>query len=229
MKLQSLLYNALQEAKDPMDECDGCERDGVDWTHGHDHEASMADSELRDMISNASKLQNIIQPGDELPGWVSAYISLAADYMHSVAEYMEGKQAEMGADAQAMTAATPGFAIYEDQTGKPNNLPVKYSKGGFPNFFIAKIRYSGGSGGVLSVGGQTTATGQQRKENAQIALKQGKNILEKVKVLVAQGDKKRKLDDSTVEDLGNGTVEVFAVSDYFNNIKESDYEKLINS
>lgn len=118
MKLNEILYKALQEAKQPLSECDGCERQGVDYTHGHDHEASMADSELRDMISNASKLQNIIQPGDELPGWVSAYISLAADYMHSVAEYMEGKQAEMGADGQAITVATPGFAIYETKKTK---------------------------------------------------------------------------------------------------------------
>jgi len=78
--------------------CDDCDREGTSWVHGQDHEASMADSELRDLISNASKLQNMIEPGDELPGWASAYITLAADYMHSVAEYMEGKSAEMGTD-----------------------------------------------------------------------------------------------------------------------------------
>jgi hypothetical protein len=66
------------------------------------------------MISIASKLQYIIQPGDELPGWVSAYITLAADYMHSVAEYMEGKQVEMGNSEEA----TPGYAVYEDRKRK---------------------------------------------------------------------------------------------------------------
>ena len=116
MKLNEILYKALQDAKQQLNECDDCERQGTDYTHGHDHEASMADSELRDMISNASKLQNIIQPGDELPGWVSAYISLAADYMHSVAEYMEGKQVEMGAGGEMGATATPGFAIYEKLT-----------------------------------------------------------------------------------------------------------------
>ena len=79
----------------PINECGGCERDGVDYTHGHDHEASMADAELRDLISNASKLQNIIQPGDELPGWVSAYITLASDYIHSVTEHLAGNTDEM--------------------------------------------------------------------------------------------------------------------------------------
>lgn len=118
MKLQNVLYKALQEAKDPMDECGGCERDGVDYTHGHDHEASMADAELKDLVSNASKLLNIIKPGDELPGWVSAYITLASDYMHSVAEYMHQQQSEMGADGQVIAVATPGFAVYETKKTK---------------------------------------------------------------------------------------------------------------
>jgi len=91
-------------------ECDDCDREGTSWVHGQDHEASMADAELRDLISNASKLQNMIQPGDELPGWASAYITLAADYMHSVAEYMEGKSAEMN---QASSTELPAFAVYE--------------------------------------------------------------------------------------------------------------------
>jgi len=70
----------------------------------------MADAELRDLISNASKLQNIIQPGDELPGWVSSYITLASDYMHSVAEYMEGMSAQMD---QVSSTELPAFAVYE--------------------------------------------------------------------------------------------------------------------
>ena len=53
-----------------------------------DHEAKMAKAELRDMIKNGAALYEMIQEGDELPGWISAYITLAADYMHSCAEYM---------------------------------------------------------------------------------------------------------------------------------------------
>jgi hypothetical protein len=59
-----------------------------------DHEASMAKGELRDMITHAAQLYKMIEPGDELPGWVSAYITLAADYIHSVQEYMTEKSAE---------------------------------------------------------------------------------------------------------------------------------------
>ena len=56
-------------------------------TH-HDHEAKMAKGELRDMIKNAAEIYHSIKEGDNLPGWISAYITLAADYMHSVNEYM---------------------------------------------------------------------------------------------------------------------------------------------
>lgn len=71
-----------------LPECEDCTRD---WNHGHDHEASMAKNELRDMISNASKIDSLVKDGDNLPGWISAYISLAADYMHSAVEYLAGE------------------------------------------------------------------------------------------------------------------------------------------
>ena len=54
-----------------------------------DHEASMAKAELRDMIKNGAALYNNIKEGQELPGWVSAYITLASDYIHSVYGWME--------------------------------------------------------------------------------------------------------------------------------------------
>jgi hypothetical protein len=62
--------------------------------HHHDHEASMAKGELRDMLIHGSMLYQLIQEGDELPGWVSAYITLASDYIHSVAEYLGEEAAE---------------------------------------------------------------------------------------------------------------------------------------
>jgi hypothetical protein len=59
-----------------------------------DHEASMAKGELRDMLMHGAKLYNMIEPGEDLPGWVSAYITLASDYIHSVFEYMTEKEVE---------------------------------------------------------------------------------------------------------------------------------------
>jgi len=82
----------MLKLRDLLNECENC---GRDWNHGHDHEASMAHGELKDAISNASKIQNMIGDNDNLPGWVSSYITLASDYLHSVAEYMAGQSTEM--------------------------------------------------------------------------------------------------------------------------------------
>lgn len=95
-----------------LQECSDCERDTMDWTHGEDHEASMADSELKHLVSRASKVMNMIQPGDELPGWVSAYITLASDYMNSVAQYMDGKMDEKEAE---ISTELPKFAVFENE------------------------------------------------------------------------------------------------------------------
>ncbi len=92
--------------KNLLPECENC---GRDWNHGQDHEASMAKNELRDMISNASKIDNLVGDNDQLPGWVSAYISLAADYMHSVAEYLTGESTE------PEHQPGPGFSEMEDR------------------------------------------------------------------------------------------------------------------
>lgn len=61
---------------------------------GEDHEASMAKGELRDMLVHGAKLYQMIEAGENLPGWVSSYITLASDYIHSVAEYMTEKEVE---------------------------------------------------------------------------------------------------------------------------------------
>ena len=54
-----------------------------------DHEASMARAELLQIAKNARTIFNTIQDGQELPGWVSSYITLANDHLNSVAEKME--------------------------------------------------------------------------------------------------------------------------------------------
>ena len=193
---------------DLIKECGDCERQGVDYTHGHDHEASMAESELRDLISNASKLQNIIQPGDQLPGWVSAYISLASDYMHSVAEYMIQQQAEMGDQGEE---ATPGYIVYEADKVGSNEYPLIVTKDpDYPTFLIVKIKYSTGSGGALTALGTTTVSGDERKQGAAEALVTANKVAEKLKKQY-----KLKKGEIEVSDLQNGTVQVFATSDRF--------------
>ena len=80
----------------------------------------MADNELKDAISNASKIQNMISDNDNLPGWVSSYITLASDYLHSVAEYMAGESEEMSQE--------PGPGFNMNETKKPSAGLTKKEK-----------------------------------------------------------------------------------------------------
>tara|TARA_B100000902_G_scaffold378458_1_gene411729 strand:- start:377 stop:667 length:291 start_codon:yes stop_codon:yes gene_type:complete len=54
-----------------------------------DHEATMAKAELANVAKNAIALYKMIEPGDELQGWMSSYITLSNDYLDSVRERME--------------------------------------------------------------------------------------------------------------------------------------------
>jgi hypothetical protein len=64
------------------------------FTESVDHEASMAKAELLQIAKNAKILFTRIHEGDELPGWVSSYITLANDHLNSAAENVEYKSPE---------------------------------------------------------------------------------------------------------------------------------------
>jgi hypothetical protein len=53
------------------------------------HEASMARAELVQIAKNAIALAKMVHEGDDLPEWVSSYITLANDHLNSVHEHME--------------------------------------------------------------------------------------------------------------------------------------------
>ena len=66
-----------------------------------DHEVRMAHGELLNLTHNAAELYKIMKDRGEsegLPGWVSAYITLANDYMESVVQYMREGEVEQATD-----------------------------------------------------------------------------------------------------------------------------------
>jgi hypothetical protein len=54
----------------------------------YDREGDMAKSDLRSIISNAQKLHDMMDDADNLPEWVQSKITLAEDYISTVANYM---------------------------------------------------------------------------------------------------------------------------------------------
>jgi len=79
-----------------------------------DHEASMARAELMQVAKNAIELAKIVHEGDDLPGWVSSYITLANDHLNSVHEYMayeSAKEPELTIAEDATTGGTSSGAV----------------------------------------------------------------------------------------------------------------------
>ena len=84
-----------------------------DWMQADD-ESDMANSQLRSIHSNASKIENLIGNGDQLDAWVQAKLTKAEDYLDSVAGYLEGeKQVEK---VDAIINIEPALELDESET-----------------------------------------------------------------------------------------------------------------
>lgn len=89
-----------------------------------DHEVQMAREELYHTASSAIKIHKMLKHVSEeqgIEGWVAEKITLAGDYMHTVADYLEGQAMEHGAQespAVARVIATEG----DVSTGNLNQM-----------------------------------------------------------------------------------------------------------
>ena len=70
------------------------EIENMDSKKHEDHEGTMARGEVRQLVKNSISLHALLQDKEELPGWVSAYITLASDYINSVNQYMTEQEHE---------------------------------------------------------------------------------------------------------------------------------------
>ena len=175
----------MLKLKNLLPECENC---GRDWNHGEDHEASMAHGELKSAISNASKIGSMIGQADNLPGWVSSYITLASDYLSSVADFMAGQ-------SQEMQQPGPGFGMEEARGDKGRQHSAKSRDYGLPYTPKTDYRVGGkfhhsqyGTGEIIKV--EPIAPKDQALEGeATIFVKfivkdeQGNNVIKNVKLV----------------------------------------------
>lgn len=89
----------------------------------NDHEAKMARSELLQIAKNSVAIMKAIKDGDELPGWVSSYITLANDHLNSVQEHMDY-------EVSAESAINRGPREFEEsvETKVKNSLLEQWTK-----------------------------------------------------------------------------------------------------
>ena len=61
------------------------------YTTDYDHEGKMARTQLEKCIDHSQMLRTMIDEKAELPAWVQAKLTKAADYLQSVYNYMDGQ------------------------------------------------------------------------------------------------------------------------------------------
>jgi hypothetical protein len=90
----------------------------------YDQEGDMAKSDLRSIIANAQKLHDMIEDADNLPEWCQNKITLAEDYISTVANYLTAEMnEEWSKTGKEATHRETGEKTYEyhqvDKEGKP--------------------------------------------------------------------------------------------------------------
>ena len=84
----------------------------------YDQEGEMAKSDLRSIMANAQKLHNMIEDADNLPEWCQNKITLAEDYISTVANYLTAEMSESDVYGKPTTEKTPTVTLKHKTSGK---------------------------------------------------------------------------------------------------------------
>jgi len=107
-QVQHVKKRAMQEEKkDKYDEGE------------YDQEGDMAKSDLRSIIANAQKLHDMIDDADNLPQWVQSKITVAEDYISTVANYMTAEMNEAVKKPNATTRHLRQYPVSDKDVAKP--------------------------------------------------------------------------------------------------------------
>jgi hypothetical protein len=82
----------------------------------YDREGDMAKSDLRSIIDNAQRLHDMIDDADNLPEWVQSKITLAEDYISTVANYLTSEMKEEVEQIDELSNDT--LASYKKKAGE---------------------------------------------------------------------------------------------------------------
>lgn len=72
----------------------------------YDYEGDMAKSQLRSIIANAQQVHDMLQDDTNMAEWVQSKITLAADYISTVADYMQSEVKEEVAQVDELRTST---------------------------------------------------------------------------------------------------------------------------
>ena len=95
----------------------------------YDQEGDMAKSDLRSIMANAKKLHDMIEDADNLPEWCQNKITLAEDYISTVANYLTAEVNESDVYGKPTTAKTPTVTLKHKTSGKEIVVTKKSAPG----------------------------------------------------------------------------------------------------
>ena len=84
----------------------------------YDQEGDMAKSDLRSIMANAKRLHDMIEDADNLPEWCQNKITLAEDYISTVANYLTAEMNESDVYGKPTTTKTPTVTLKHKTSGK---------------------------------------------------------------------------------------------------------------
>jgi hypothetical protein len=86
----------------------------------YDYEGEMVKSDLRSIIANANRLIDMLDDDDNLPEWCQNKITLAEDYVSTVANYMTAEMNEQIQEAEKHEETGPNSIAAMTYVDKPN-------------------------------------------------------------------------------------------------------------
>ena len=95
----------------------------------YDQEGDMAKSDLRSIMANAQKLHDMIEDADNLPEWCQNKITLAEDYISTVANYLTAEMNESDVYGKPTTEKTPTVTLKHKTSGKEIVVTKKSAPG----------------------------------------------------------------------------------------------------
>lgn len=107
----------------------------IDEEEKKDHEGQMAYSQIESVMRNAKAIHDILKKMPEdanLKAWVQSKLTLADDYLVSVADYMKTEYAHDEYDPQEEDTAEPmAFGETENPPGNPTDEEAPTAPGNF--------------------------------------------------------------------------------------------------
>jgi len=188
---------AMQEAKEKTE---------------YDYEGDMARGQLQSIMNNAKRVHDMLEDNDNLPEWVQSKITLAEDYISTVANYMmseidEEVQLEaMSPARQGIVAAGGGTPAEQgmhaaSQEKPPFDPPYKKAKG-------VVTDKSGAKHGPMSVA-RNLARQALQKQKEKMPVKESLEESRKADIVKEVFKKAKKKNDNTFQpepELGSTVV-----------------------